>query len=91
MLFVDTNSHLTAKLHNLTSSVKAILKAMTNTGFLGPSVGVVSFLNLRWKIFLTRESALGLTGWTLFYPFGLKGTLLQETGEELSYHRVYIA
>ena len=33
MPFVDTNSHLTTKPFNSTSSVKAILKGMTDTVF----------------------------------------------------------
>ena len=45
MPFVDTNSDLTTKLYNFTSSVKAIRKAMTQTTFLEPSLeGVRIFL-----------------------------------------------
>ena len=50
----------------LTSSVLAILKALTNT-FLGPSLGVVKKIYLRVEVFPTGESAMGLTGWTLSY------------------------
>ena len=41
---------------------------MTDTVFFGPSLGVVrNLLNLQWEGFLTRESPLGLTGYTLSY------------------------
>ena len=47
------------------SNVKAILKAMINMDFLGPSLGGVRIFYYRWEVFPTRESTLGLTGWTL--------------------------
>ena len=52
----------------LTSSVKAILKAMINTVFLGPRKGGVRTFYQQWEVFLTRESTLRLTGWSLSYP-----------------------
>ena len=51
----------------LTSSVKEILKALTNTFFLGPSLRVVRIFCLSWDVFTTRDSTLGLTGRTFSY------------------------
>ena len=67
MPFVDTNSHLKTKPHVLRSSLRTILKVMTNTEFLGPSLREVTILYSWWEVFPTRESVLGLTSWTLSY------------------------
>ena len=60
----------------LTLSVTAFL----NMDFWGPSLRVVRiFLNLQWYVFPTRESTLGLTGWTLLFQsfwWPLHGCLL---------------
>lgn len=53
----------------LTSSVIAILKAMIDTVFLGPSSGGVRIFYERWEFFTTRESTLGPTGWSLSYVY----------------------
>ena len=55
----------------LTSSVIAILKAMIDTVFLGPSSGGVRIFYERWEFFTTRESTLGPTGWSLSYTLYL--------------------
>ena len=51
----------------LTLSVTAILKAMTDTVFLGPTLGVVRIFHLRLEVFWTKESTLRLTAWTFSY------------------------
>ena len=56
----------------LTSSVTAILKAMTDTVFLGPSLGVVRIFYLRLEVFSTRESTLRLTARTFSYAEKVK-------------------
>ena len=48
----------------LTSSVKAILKAMINKVVLEPSLGVVRIFYSWWEVFSTRESTLRLTAHT---------------------------
>ena len=53
----------------LTKSVEAILEAMTDTVIFGTKFRGVRILSLRWEVFPTRESTLGLTGWTLSYLF----------------------
>ena len=69
MPFVDTNSHLTTKPHNLTSNVKASLKAMTDTVILGSSIGVFRFFFFyAGRFFPIRERSLGVTAWTLVIP-----------------------
>ena len=40
----------------MTSSVRATLKGMTDTNFLGPSLTVVRTFYLRFDVFSTRES-----------------------------------
>ena len=56
----------------LTSSVKAILNAMIDTVFWGPSLGGIRILYLRWEVFLTREITLRLTGWSLSYTIFIR-------------------
>ena len=46
------------------TSFNAILKAMTDTVFWGPSLGVVNFF-LGWVHFTKRERTMMLTGWAL--------------------------
>ena len=53
----------------LTSSVKAIMKAITDTVFLVPCSGGVRIFHLLWEYFPTRERVLGgsLAGSSLIY------------------------
>ena len=39
--------------------------------FFGPSVRVIQISYLGWQVFPTRQSTLGLTGWTFSYPLPL--------------------
>ena len=50
-----------------TSSVNSILKAMNDTVYFEPSLGVVRIFSNIGRFFSTRESTLVLTGWTLSY------------------------
>ena len=45
MPFLDTNSHVTTKPYNFDIKCQAILKAMIDTFFLGPSLGGLRFFN----------------------------------------------
>ena len=69
MPFVDTNSHLTTKLHKFDIKCQSNSKSYDQHCFLGPKLGVVRFFYLQWEVFPTKESALGLTGWTLSYIY----------------------
>ena len=65
MPYVDTNSHLTKKLHNFdikchSNSDSYDRRKKNWDQFRGGQ-------NLQWEVFPTRESALGLTGWALSY------------------------
>ena len=54
--------------HTIFTSSVNILKAMTDTVFQGPSVGLVRiFFIYDGRFFSTRETSLVLTGWTLSY------------------------
>ena len=69
MLFVDTKSHLTTKPSNFDIKCQSNSKSYDQHVFFGPSLSVVRIFYLRWDVFTTRESALGLTGWTFSYRF----------------------
>ena len=40
---------------------------MTDTDVVAPSLGGVRVFYIQWEVFSTRESTLGLTGWTVSY------------------------
>ena len=68
MAFLDTNSHLTTKPYNFDIKCQYNLESYDRYGFLAPSLGGFRLIYLRWKVFFsTRESTLGLTGWTSSY------------------------
>ena len=65
MPFVDKTIHMTTKLHNFDMMCQYNSESYDQNSFFGTKFTVSQnfFLNLRWKVFPTRESALGLTGW----------------------------
>ena len=68
MPFLDTNSHLTTKPYNFDINVQAILKAMIDTVFLGPSLGGVRFFLLPVRVFFNKREYSG-AGWPLSYIY----------------------
>ena len=64
----------------LTSSVKAVLKAVNGTVFLELSFGVITIFYLWWEIFSTRESTLRLTARTFSYL-----NIMKRLQSEISY------
>ena len=58
MPFVDTKATWQPNHPILTSCVKAILKAMTDTGFLGPGLRIFRFFFIYGQKFLQQERVL---------------------------------
>ena len=64
MPFVDKNIHMTTKLHNFDIKCHCNSESYDQNSFFWTKFRVSQiFLNLRWEVFPTRESDLGLTGW----------------------------
>ena len=59
---------------------------MTETVFFTPSLGGVSVFYLQLEVFSTRESTLGLTGWTFSYMFTGLGLNQSQALTPLSNH-----
>ena len=74
----------------LTSSVIAILKAMIDTVFLGPSSGGVRIFYERWEFFTTRESTLGPTGWSLSYLKKVKFHIYKQKNIRIDMFLIYV-
>ena len=60
------------KLHNFESKYQSNSESYDWHGFFGIKFRGGQNFYLRLAVFLTKESTLGLTGWNLFYPLGLK-------------------
>ena len=67
MPFMDTNSHRTTKPYNFDIKSPSNSESYDRNGFFGTKFRGGQNCLLTVGVFSTRESTLGLTGWSLFY------------------------
>ena len=67
MPFVDTNSHLATKPYNFDIKCQSNSESYDQHIFFGTKFRGGQNFYLIWEVFPTRESTLGLTGWTFLY------------------------
>ena len=68
MPLLNTNSHLTTKPYNFDIKCPSNYQSYDRHGYFGAKFrGGPNFFGNSWVFFSTRESTMGLTGWSLSY------------------------